>query len=139
MKQKILLAFMFSLSVNLVSAQVVQDFKLKNAINGKDRTIMLDLLRASLYELHKQEFVFVVKHFKVANNYAWLRADAQRKDGRQIYFPRDAYYDCCHVEALFRKIGTKWYIVESSAFSTDVGWYEIPQKNPMAPRAIFDF
>jgi len=140
MKRKIIILFTLCVLLNDAYSQVVQDFKTKNASNIKDRTAMLDLLRGSLYKDYKQEFIFVVKHFKVANNYAWLRADAQRKDGKEIYFGADKdYYDCCHVEALFRKIGAKWFIVESSAFTTDVGWLEMRKRNPMAPRAIFDF
>ena len=63
---------------------------------------MLHILRSDLYKEFKQLFTFKVYHFKVSNNYAWFEADAKRKDGNEIVFP-DEFYDCCHVEALFKK------------------------------------
>ncbi len=126
-----LLLMMFSFS----QAQRILDYKVKNNSNLADRTMMLDILRAKLYEGYRQEFVFVVNHFKVGNNYAWFMGDATRKDGKSIRLGDGE--DCCHVEALFKKIGSKWYIAESAAFSTDV-WYDgIQGRNPNAPSAIF--
>jgi hypothetical protein len=120
-------------------SQPIYDFKLKNAANSRDRTQMLDILRASLYQDYKQEFVFVVNHFKVGNNYAWLKADVQRKDGKKVQMPDDGdAWGCCHVEALFKKSGDKWLIAESLAFSTDVWWEGISRKYSNAPKAIFD-
>ena len=126
-----LLLMMFSFS----QAQRISDYKVKNNSNLADRTKMLDILRAKLYEGYRQEFVFVVNHFKVGNNYAWLMGDATRKDGKSIRLGSDE--DCCHVEALFKKIGSKWYIAESGAFSTDLWWDGIQDRNPNAPSAIF--
>ena len=126
-----LLVMMFSMT----NAQRILDYKVKNNSNVTERTMMLDIYRAKLYESYRQEFVFVVNHFKVGNNYAWLMGEATRKDGKSIRLS-DAE-DCCHVEALFKKIGSKWYIVESAAFSTDV-WYEgIQERYSNAPTAIF--
>jgi len=125
-----LLLMMFSIS----KAQRILDYKVKNNLNVKERTMMLDIFRAKLYEEYRQEFVFVVNHYKVGNNYAWFKGEATRKDGKSIRL-NDG--DCCHVEALFKKIGSKWYIAESAAFSTDL-WYDgIQDRNPRAPSAIF--
>lgn len=118
-------------------AQPVVDIKTKTASNEKDRTAMLDILRAKLYEEHRQELVFVVDHFKMGGGYAWFEGQAQRKDGRQIRFESDMPYDCCKVTSLFKKNGSKWYIVESGAFGTDVWWGGIGARNRNAPRAIF--
>ena len=73
---------------------------------------MLDILRANLYQDFQQELVFVVNHFKVGNNYAWFMGDAQRRDGQEIILP-NYDYDCCHVEALFKKAMENgiWYKV----------------------------
>ena len=121
------------------TAQVIYDYKVKNPSNEMDRTMMLDIYRAKLYNDHQQEFVFVVKHFKVGNGYAWLMADLQRKDGNKISVPDDGIASaCCHVEALFKKSGSKWLLVESGAFSTDVWWQGIGRKYEQAPRSIFD-
>ena len=117
------------------NAQRILDYKVKNSSNTIERTMILDIFRAKLYEEYKYEFVFVVNHFKVGNNYAWLMADATRKDGKSIRLGDGE--DCCHVEALFKKMGNKWYIAESAAFSTDL-WYEgIQDRYPKAPIGIF--
>ena len=126
-----LISFLFFTS----SAQTIKDYRVKNTYNSKDRTMMLDILRAKMFEEYKYEFVFVVNHLKVGNNYAWFKGEAQRKDGGLIRLI-DAE-ECCHVEALFKKSSGKWYIVESGAFSTDL-WYEgIENRYPNAPSAIF--
>jgi len=119
----------------IIIAQNVKNFKTKTSANKYDRTMMLDILRANLYQEFKQEFVFVVNHFKVSNGYAWFEGNAQRRDRAKINLPDD--YDCCHVEALFKKSNGKWYIIESGAFSTDV-WYDgIWEDHDGVPRAIF--
>ncbi len=117
-------------------SQSVQDYKTKTTSNAKDRTMMLDILRANLYQDFQQELVFVVNHFKVGNNYAWFMGDAQRRDGQEIILP-NYDYDCCHVEALFKKSHGKWYLVQSGAFSTDMWYDEIWYEYRDAPRAIF--
>ena len=134
--KKILVACIFFFVSSTGEAQLIKDFKVKNSNNAVERTMMLDILRASLYKDYKQEMIFVVNHFKVGNGYAWLKAEAQRKDGKEIKGLGDGD-DCCHVEALFKKTGDKWYLAESAAFSTDV-WYEgLEEKYPKAPQAIF--
>ena len=117
-------------------SQSIQNFKTKTSSNTEDRTMMLDILRANLYQEFEQEFEFVVNHFKVGNGYAWSMGDAQRRDRQEIILP-NYDYDCCHVEALFKKINGKWYLVESGAFSTDLWWDGIWEDHEDAPRAIF--
>lgn len=137
-KIRIILSFIaFMLLINVTTnAQMVYDIKVKNAMNEKDRTMMLDILRANLYQEYKQELVFEVQHFKLGGGYAWFRGNAVRKDGKQVKVRE--YEDCCHVEALFTKRGDKWYIETSSAFSTDVWFVGLISKFPRAPKAIFD-
>lgn len=137
--KKILFFIFLGLSIHTAHSQTVQNFKVKNASNEKDRTMMLDILRADLYQDLKQEIVFVVKHFKAAGNYAWFEGEAQRKDGRRVRFPidDDAVYNCCTVSALFKKSGSKWYVVESSAFRSDCGHCLIADRYPRVPKAIF--
>jgi hypothetical protein len=136
--KRILFVTMLLMMFSFSQAQRILDFKVKNNSNLADRTMMLDILRAKLYEGYRQEFVFVVNHFKVGNNYAWFMGEATRKDGKSVRL--NEMEDCCHVEALFKKIGSKWYIAESGAFSTDV-WYQsiqsLQDRNPNAPSAIF--
>jgi hypothetical protein len=133
--KRILFVSMLLMIFSSSQAQRIMDYKVKNNSNVTDRTMMLDILRAKFYEEYRQEFVFVVNHFKVGNNYAWFKGEATRKDGKSIRL--NEMEDCCHVEALFKKIGSKWYIAESVAFSTDL-WYDgIQNRYPKAPSAIF--
>jgi hypothetical protein len=126
----------FVMSIGIVNAQSIADFRVKNAYNESDRTMMLDILRANLYQDYKQEFIFQVNHFKVGGGYAWFMGNAERRDGRPVKISGED--NCCHVEALFSKRGNKWYIEAAGAFSTDAWWYGISYKYPRAPRAIFD-
>lgn len=135
--KKTLFSILLAACLQTGFSQAVLNYKVKNAANEKDRTMMLDIYRASLYQEYKQEFIFVVNHFKVSQNYAWLMADVQRKDGKQVKMPDPDGYDCCHVEALFKKTDGKWYLVESGAFSTDVWFMNIRDKNRNVPRSIF--
>ena len=134
--KKIIISMMLMLVCPIMYSQDVRDFKIKNESNIKDRTMMLDILRAELYEDFKQEFIFVVNHFKVSQNYAWFEGTAQRKDGREIVFNSEEEHDCCLVTSLFKKSNGKWYIEESGAFGTDEQRVGISYRYP-APRAIF--
>ena len=128
--------FLLSFLFFVTSAQSIKDYRIKNNNNSADRTMMLDILRAKMYETYKNEFVFVVNHLKVGNNYAWFKGEVQRKDGGSIRLGDGE--DCCHVEALLKKSNGKWYIVESAAFSTDL-WYDgIENRYPKAPYGIFN-
>lgn len=124
---------LFAIDLN---AQNIMDIKVKNPSNEKDRTMMLDILRVSMYQQYKQEFIFEVKHFKMSNGYAWFMGNAVRKDGKQIKLGE--YTDGTHVEALFTKKGDKWYLAESGAFSTDTWWVGLSAQYPNAPKGIFD-
>jgi hypothetical protein len=117
---KIIIAAIIFMTSNLYS-QIIRDFKKKNEKNQLERTQMLDLLRISVKNDIEQDVVFVVNHFLVSNSYAWMQGEVQRKDGKVLKMPSD-YYDCCHVEALFKKVNGKWILKENGAFSTDV-WY----------------
>ncbi len=97
---------------------------------------MLDLLRDDIKNDLEQDVVFVVNHFKVYGNYAWMEGSVQRKDGKAIRFP-DPAYDCCHVEALFKKVNGSWVMKTHGAFSTDVWYTCILSSYPEASRLIF--
>ncbi len=137
--KKIFFFVFLGLGIQTAYSQTVQDFKVKNATNEKDRTMMLDILRADLYKIVKQELIFVVNHFKVAGNYAWFEGDAKRKDGKQIRFPADeiGMRECCLATALFKKSNGKWYIVESGAFGNDCWHCGIAIQHPNVPKSIF--
>jgi hypothetical protein len=129
----------FLLYLFSTTAQPIYDYKIKTSTNAVERTKLLDIYRASLFNELKQEIVFIVKHFKVSNGYAWLKAELQRKDGKEIRVPASYYaFDCCHAEALFKKSGNKWLIAEENTFSTDIWWLGISKRHPLAPKGIFD-
>lgn len=124
-----------------LKAQTVLDFKKKSNTNAAPRTAMLNLLRAEVKKEINQDVVFVVNHFLVSGNYAWLEAEAQPKNGGKLIFPKDyqdGAYDCCQVQSLFVKNSKgAWQIAASGAFSTDL-WYEcIGKEYPKANPKIF--
>ena len=132
--KKILLTLTLLASLNSFG-QVIESFKKKTSNNTKERTLILDILRASLYKDYKQELIFVVNMLNVSSQYAWFEGTAVRKDRREI--ETDDYDDCCHVEGLLKKNYGKWYIVELEAFSTDV-WYDGIWDDYNIPRALFN-
>lgn len=125
------------LTLGVFGDPTVLDYKTKTKTNEKERTYLLDLLRANLGNEFKQEFIFVVELFKISGDYAWFRGTAKRKDGKEITLSEEIPYDCCHVEALFKKTNGKWQISESAAFSTDVWWDGIQSRYPKANKDIF--
>ena len=113
--------------------QSIESLKKKTPRNSEERTLILDMIRASLYQEHKQEFIFVVNTLNTTSKYAWFQGTAVRKDGREV-ITNDG--DCCHVEGLLKRNYGKWYIVELSAFSTDV-WYSGIWEKYNIPRDLF--
>ncbi len=136
--KKLALVFITCLLVALsslpINAQSIKDYKTKTGTNNKERTQMLDLLRAEMYRGHKQEVQFVVEKLNVRGEYAWFQGQVQRKDGKEFEIEGEA--DCCHVEALLRKKSGKWYIEEMAAFSMDVWWDGIWDERKL-PRELF--
>jgi endoglucanase Acf2 len=117
-------------------SQTLRDFKKKTETNAKERTAMLDLLRTDIKNDLEQDLIFVVNHFKTYGNYAWMEGTVQRKDGKDLKFPDEAY-DCCHVEALFKKVNGSWVLKANGAFSTDVWYACIVSSYPEASRQIY--
>ncbi len=132
----IFLLFTALFSIQFSFSQTLRDFKKKTDENTKERTEMLDLLRTDVKNDLEQDVVFVVNHFKVYGTYAWMEGTVQRKDGKELKFPDEAY-DCCHVEALFKKVNGAWVLKANGAFSTDVWYACILSSYPEASRQIF--
>ncbi|MFN4952006.1 MAG: hypothetical protein ACK5F0_10335 [Flavobacteriales bacterium] len=132
----IFLLFTALFSIQFSFSQTLRDFKKKTDENTKERTEMLDLLRTDIKNDLEQDVVFVVNHFKVYGTYAWMEGTVQRKDGKELKFPDEAY-DCCHVEALFKKVNGAWVLKANGAFSTDVWYACILSSYPEASRQIF--
>lgn len=126
------------LGTTVVNAQAIADIKIKSQANDKDRTMMLDILRATMYPEFKQEFIYKVNHFKMGGGYAYFVGEAVRKDGKAVRLDEDNPHECCYVGALFIKKQDKWYLGESCIFPTDVCNVGVSDRNPRAPKGIFD-
>ncbi len=137
MKPLLYLAFCLFFTQETVSAQSMRNFKVKNEANTKERTQMLDLLRNEIKNDIEQDVIFVVDHFMVSGTYAWMEGSVQRKDGKQLNFPEEGEYDCCHVEALFKRVNGNWILKKQGAFSTDLWYYCIGNEFPDLDNRIF--
>jgi hypothetical protein len=136
--KNILLYLLFFQITQTFNAQSIQDFSVKNSSNDIERNFMLDLLRAKIKSEFNQNAIFSVNHFLVSGNYGWFTGGVMRSDGQRIIFPRNSYYDCCHIEALFEKDSKgKWKIAEGNAFSTDMWYTCIGVRYPLANPKIF--
>jgi hypothetical protein len=136
--KKILILTVLQLAIfyNLFS-QTVYDYKIKDELNDKTRTTILNTVRNSLRTEYKQDFIFTVEKLRLCNGYAWFTGQVQRADGKEIVFPTsDIPYDCCHTECLLQIKKGKWYILEIGSFSTDV-WYEGIWDRHKAPRKLY--
>lgn len=135
---KSLTLFTLLLTISLARAQspTVRDYTTKNAKNAAERTAILDAFRDDLKKEWKIDFIFVVKYLKVSGNYACLLGSAERKDGKPMEFPDDSY-DCCHAEALLKKVNGRWTVLAGSAFSTDVWWDGINKQYPEVSVAVY--
>jgi len=134
---KLLISAFFIIATSVTEAQQILDFKVKSEANAKERTFMLDLMREEISHIDHAEIKFVVKHFKVASNYAWFEGEAQQKDGKSPVFGTDFPRDCCRVLSLFQKINGVWTIAEFLPFCTDVCHWGIANRFPSAPKGIF--
>ncbi len=137
-RSKQLILGLFLWGTSMANAQVIANLKVKTPANEKDRTMMLDILRATMYPEFKQELIYKVNHFKMGGGYAYFVGEAFRKDGREIQLDEDNPHECCYVGALFVKKQDKWYLGESCIFPTDACNVGVSQRNPRAPKGIFD-
>ncbi len=119
-----------------ILAQNLLDYKVKNIVNQKERTSLINTFKGAIIKEYKQNIVLNIRVLNVCDNYAWLMANAQRKDGKQFIMPKGDY-DCCHVEALLQKKKNIWYIVEQGTFSTDVWWEGIWDRHKNVPIKTF--
>lgn len=74
------------------------------------RKLIMDALRAQIRELHEGEVVFVVKHLKIKDGWAWVHTLPQSPDGKNRYED---------VSALLRKQGPAWEVAELACAEED--------------------
>lgn len=128
--------FLFIIISLGIKAQKAQDWKTKTAKNTVERAQILDIARKKVFDELKQQAQFKVRHLKVSKDFAWLEADALSSSGNSLVFPDD-FYDCCHVEGLFKKENGNWIALEFGAFSTDCWYCGISSSHPEIPESIF--
>lgn len=75
-----------------------------------ERKAILDAVRLEIKRLHGLQVVFVVRQLKIANNWAWLHALPQSRDGKNRYED---------VVALLRKHKGQWKIMEMPCTEED--------------------
>ncbi len=102
------------------------------SLEGK---LILDALRDEIKKLHSISAIFVVKHLKVLNGWAWIETLPQSSDGTNQYEG---------VSALLRKTGAKWKVAEIACSEEDSeecldspGYFKLLKKRfPGMPMAI---
>jgi hypothetical protein len=75
-----------------------------------ERKAILDALRMWVKQQHQIEVVFVVKHLKVKNGYAWVHTLPQSKDGSSRYED---------ISALLQKDQGRWEVAEIPCAEVD--------------------
>ncbi|MBN1254550.1 MAG: hypothetical protein JXA50_04690 [Deltaproteobacteria bacterium] len=68
-----------------------------------ERKAILDTLREWVKGQHHLEVIFVVRHLKVKNGYAWVHSMPQSKDGANMYED---------ISVLLKKVKDRWEIAE---------------------------
>ncbi|MEZ5047391.1 MAG: hypothetical protein R2831_10410 [Chitinophagaceae bacterium] len=120
----------FCFSQNIIS------HKQKTPSNKALREIVLNTVRTQVLIKHHQSVLFEVICMNQYKNYIWFRGNALKKDGRPIEISDDEAFDCCHVEALLKKINGHWTLIEFGDFSTDAWWVDLWKKYKL-PKKMF--
>jgi hypothetical protein len=91
-----------------------------------ERKAVLDALRPGVEAKIGRGVEFVVQVIRVENGWAFVMADPQRKGGKRIeggrYFDDFDNMDCLRVDAVLRKRGERWHLIDHAIGATDV-WY----------------
>jgi hypothetical protein len=98
----ILIAFLLALA-SMARAADSQNLSITPPPGSPERTLIMNALRAQILELHNIDAVFVVRHLKVKDGWAWAHTLPQSPDGKSHYED---------VSALLRKHGPAWEVAE---------------------------
>ena len=113
-----------------------------------ERGAVMDALRAVVKpDLAGQDIVFNVSRgaFEMEGDYCWLQGSIQLRSGGEPSTEgtaheedaREGIFVGFHVEALLKRQGGRWTVLEHGVGSTDVWWEGIETRHPDAPRSIF--
>ncbi len=110
-----------------------------------ERGAIMDAIRGPIVAELRQPVIFKVELLRVRDGWAFLKAQPRRPDGGPIDFKKTKFREAVAqgmfdggVQALFKKVGTRWEVVDWSLGATDVpygDWW----KKYRAPKAIFDY
>jgi len=103
-RKLILFVIAMLLSFFMISSVFAQDAARPTAevaTGSKERKAILDALRKELSPLVSDRVVFVVKHLRVKNRWAWVETYPQSPDGTAKYEP---------VDALLHKKENEWVV-----------------------------
>ena len=92
-----------------------------------ERKAVLDALRPAIEKKLGPNVEFVVQVIRVENGWAFVMADPQRQDGKpidgwRIFGEHFDNMDGLRLEAVLRKKGGRWKVVDYGIGATDV-WY----------------
>jgi hypothetical protein len=112
---------------------------------SKERTAILNALRAPVEKELKQKIQFAVEHFKVRGNWAFLSGEPQNTSGGRPDYSNTGYREAIDADAfdnnffaLLKKTGGKWKVTTYAIGCTDV-CYATWWRDYKAPKAIFPY
>lgn len=117
-------------------------------LTGRERAEIMDALRAQVKpDLGGQDIVFNVSdgHFGSENGWTWMQGTIELRGGGEPSIEGTFYeeyleeggFDGWRFEALLKKDGDVWTVLEHSIGSTDVWYANIRDSYPDAPESIF--
>ncbi len=124
LKHLIKLCAAIVLIANIASAQ---DKVVSPGQGTPERKVILDALRPKLEAELKTELVFVVSDIRASAEWAFVKAQPQRKDGKKldgkkIYGESWEHMDGFTLTAVLRKKSNQWTVLEYGIGATDVWW-----------------
>ena len=132
-----------ALAMSLIVTPMAQAHKAVHDIGKNDplRKPLLDLIRPVAAKDLGNPVEFKVNELRSDGDMAFAAVVAQRPGGKSIDPKKTPYvrklgtqtlefWDCCHMEAVFKRENGHWIIAESALGSTDVWWESWCDKSP---------
>jgi hypothetical protein len=126
---------LFTLQAN-GQPHAILEYKVKTAANAKERTEMLDALRAQLYKDFKMALEFYVDDFKVGNNYAWFRGRLTGKTARKLNLTRTPT-TAATWKPYFKKRTANGPLPPAPSLAAMYGTKPLPKNSPMPLKEFF--
>ena len=107
-----LLAMAFALTIAISTSTYASEVKVQSATKtgtytpakgSEDRKAIMDALRVVIRKMSGLEVIFVVRHFKINEGWAWVETDPKSADGKNHYEP---------MVGLLHKKNGRWTYIE---------------------------